>query len=198
VLFSAIAVQCAPGYWTLYGLCSWIMDWSGYLFNVYKRYHFARTRDKTKVNDLTSASEMVLKFIELRLGLCWLKQLISPKLNSLPVLYSSLPRVLCRPYSTLSCGSWTWDGGKEQPRTRCNHAKRSEKLAMGKGLLLSSQAFRAPEPCIEKFCRCMLFFRSYWHNNEPYSYIRPPHTMFLRHPTSFVRNAVTEIRHNSV
>ena len=98
-------MHTGPGYWTLCGLYSWIMDWSGYLFNVYKRYHFARTRDKTKVNDLTSASEMVLKFIELRLGLCWLKQLISPKLNSLPVLYSSLPRVLCRPYSTLSCGS---------------------------------------------------------------------------------------------
>ena len=32
-------------------------------------YHFARTRDKTKVNDLTSASEMVLKFIELRIML---------------------------------------------------------------------------------------------------------------------------------
>jgi len=29
------------------------------------KYHFARTHDKTKVNDLTSASEMVLKLIEL-------------------------------------------------------------------------------------------------------------------------------------
>jgi len=39
VLFSASAVQCAPGHWTLCGLYSWIMDWSGYLFNVYnKRY----------------------------------------------------------------------------------------------------------------------------------------------------------------
>ena len=37
----------------------------------YTRYHFARTRDKTKVNDIrpTSASEMVLKFIELRIML---------------------------------------------------------------------------------------------------------------------------------
>jgi len=33
VLFSASAVQCAPGHWTR-GLYSWIMDWSGYLFNV--------------------------------------------------------------------------------------------------------------------------------------------------------------------
>jgi len=23
---------CAPGHWTLCGLYSWIMDWSGYLF----------------------------------------------------------------------------------------------------------------------------------------------------------------------
>jgi len=30
---------------------------------------FARTRDKTKVNDLASASEMVLKFIKLRIML---------------------------------------------------------------------------------------------------------------------------------
>jgi len=37
-LFSANAVQYAPGHWTLCGLYSWIMDWSGYLFNVYKRY----------------------------------------------------------------------------------------------------------------------------------------------------------------
>jgi len=38
VLFSASAVQCAPGHWTHRGLYNWIMDWSGYLFNVYKRY----------------------------------------------------------------------------------------------------------------------------------------------------------------
>jgi len=37
VLFSASAVQCAPGHWTLCELYSWIMDLSG-LFNVYKRY----------------------------------------------------------------------------------------------------------------------------------------------------------------
>jgi len=29
------------------------------------KYHFARTHDKTKVNVLTSASEIVFKFIEL-------------------------------------------------------------------------------------------------------------------------------------
>jgi len=29
------------------------------------KYHFARTRDKTKVNNLRFASEMVFKFIEL-------------------------------------------------------------------------------------------------------------------------------------
>jgi len=38
VLFNASAVQCAPGHWTLCGLYGWIMDWSGYLFNVYKCY----------------------------------------------------------------------------------------------------------------------------------------------------------------
>jgi len=37
VLFSASAVQCAPADIGHCGLCSWIMDWSGYLFNVYKR-----------------------------------------------------------------------------------------------------------------------------------------------------------------
>ena len=31
MLFSASAVQCAHGHWTLCGLYSWIMDWSGYL-----------------------------------------------------------------------------------------------------------------------------------------------------------------------
>jgi len=43
VLFSANAVQSAPGHWicTLHGtldcIAAW-MDWSGNLFNVYKRY----------------------------------------------------------------------------------------------------------------------------------------------------------------
>jgi len=41
------------------------------------------THDTTKVNDLTAASEMLFKFIELHYVGCWLKQLISPKLNSL-------------------------------------------------------------------------------------------------------------------
>jgi len=38
VLFSANVVWGTPGHWTLCGLYSWIMDWSGFLFNVYKRY----------------------------------------------------------------------------------------------------------------------------------------------------------------
>ena len=49
------------------------------------QYHFARTHDKTKVNVLTAASEMVFKFIEMHY--IWLKQLISTKFNSLSLLY---------------------------------------------------------------------------------------------------------------
>jgi len=38
VLFSASAVQCAPGHWTLSGLYSWINGLEWILFNIYKRY----------------------------------------------------------------------------------------------------------------------------------------------------------------